>query len=102
MTHKFRFNRTAAGAPDLTDADVEISERVTAELRGDLAVSREIRVAAENRLVAMARDLAFNANRPLVDAIEHVAATNLALLRLSRARIVDDELADVVAAGAQP
>ena len=61
----------------------------------EFVVERRLRRAAEQKLVSMARDLSFETDRPMRDALAHVVAKHPDLLRLSRAKI-DDRDADVV------
>lgn len=94
--NRFRFSRDAANEPDVGNAS-QIAE-VTLRLkdhRGSPKVTHEIKNAADERLIAMARDLAFTNKTSEAAALAHVVKVHPTLLALSRGIVVDEDEAEV-------
>jgi hypothetical protein len=94
---RYNFSANSDGEVVLRDLDVARADSMTKDLGMDLRVARAVRVAAEARLVEIARDISFNFSRPMSEALKIACERNPRLLRLSRARIAHENLADITA-----
>ena len=94
MRDRITFYRAASGDVDLSSLD-EIKVRLRDPETARFTVSRAIRTAAEERLVSMARELAFTSHRPFFAAAEEIVRRHPELYRLSRAPVDLDNYAVV-------
>jgi len=82
--------RDPSGRPDVGAVLPELQAALRAEKSDDplqLSVPREVRVEAEQQLVEKARQLAFTAHRPFLDALDEVIKRSPALFKLARAAV---------------
>jgi hypothetical protein len=82
---------------DLTDAELKSFAKEAPGKKLNFTVTRDVRNAAENKILELAKERAFTTNRSLVDCIEFImnASTHESLARLSRAEIASERSADV-------
>jgi hypothetical protein len=83
---KILFHRNRDGGVDLNNLS-EIRRYLRDPDREQLTVTREVRVAAEERVIEMTRELCFTSGRPFADALREVQARDPALFALARAGV---------------
>ena len=85
MTIRFRFAKDADGAPIMSESELAAFTAAVPEPRGLLRVTHEVRQAADDVILSLARKAAFEHKHDIVTALRFVVESNPILLRLSRA-----------------